>query len=485
MEATKEYVLDQLVWIYQLDPKGLMNYQRKIRADQFSDKIIWTVSLMLEVTFHEAQSFIFNTVTDEVNTLREKISKVDTVDNAHLYKIVLSTLSWISESAFRSYLWPIFQPDTTIPKTLSDGPNGETNGEKAERLILKLFEAAKGNPKIFALKIKLERQKFKDQYGNYPELLITYETIFFWMIKSNFDPVNIVCCAFTLLKMKVVNEEKLPQHLRTFYRRFISKRFVKFTWAFNKEDWLIVLKHIGSEEILLKCGFEDISSIDYVDALLETFGSGILFKHVDNTSYANVLLGSYDVELIYYLLLHPLVEPVQKYLIPLLTTKIDKILLHWSSILGVLIIRPDISDYKKIKWNYHEEALEDRLQKFKHFIQRLPMLLYRIEHTRKEGGVSVLEESGLREFLDYKSYSPNFEVEKEIMKKRKSNLENFIPDPLLDEEEKFEEEEDEEEEDEGEGEEEEEEEEEFEEDGDDGNEGFYALYPELRNFSFD
>jgi hypothetical protein len=431
METIQDYILEQIVRIYTISqmPVNARGMRKSLRGSFWSQKMVNTVALVSMVTFHEAQSLIYNTFQEQFATLEAKIKKVDArskeIVRGNLREVVVKLFNWLHPSDFKRYLDPLFGnlAEAPIPDDVTEALNTPYG-----RRILEIFHSVKADPDRFEKAI--EKEWLLLSFEPTPQFhRLDYQSIIIDQLISSKDYSSSQCffCSLALAKkvVYILQDDSLsdnedgsdPFSLREF--QDIWRQLPKLTWTFCKDDWIHLFKisEVGDDDFYDLIRRSEYSS-DYLEALMETYEFSDLIKNW--TSDANVfnpielLVGSWDPELILRLLEYPLTEDAYA----LISDDISK----YSKLRARLVndpryIGPEIIRGLDPDWNRHQKAIVQRLEGVGSYIDRLPMLMLRIRHTRRLGGVSILEETGYREFLDFESYIPDFRLEKALAKK--------------------------------------------------------------------
>jgi hypothetical protein len=431
METIQDYILEQIVRIYTVSqmPVNARGMRKSLKSNFWSQKMVYTVALASMVTFHEAQSLIYNTFQEQFASLEAQIKKVDSrskeIIRENLREVVVKLFNWLHPSDFKRYLDPLFGniAEAPVPDHVTEALNTPYG-----RRILEIFHSVKADPDRFEKAIEKEWLLLSfeptPQFHN-----VDYQNIIINQLISSKDYSSSQCffCSLALAKQVVyiLQDDSLsdnedgsdPFSLREF--QDLWKQLPKLTWTFSKDDWIRLFKisEIGDDDFFDLIQGSEYSS-DYLDALMETYEFPDLLKNwTSDTTVFNpitLLIGCWDSELILRLLEYPLTEDAYA----LISDEISKYAkLRARFVNNPKYVGPEIIRGLDPDWNRHQKVIVQHLEKVGSYIGRLPMLMLRIRHTRRLGGISILEETGYREFLDFEPYIPDFRLEKALAKK--------------------------------------------------------------------
>jgi hypothetical protein len=444
MDAAENYILEEITRIYsiyQYSPHKRDLHQNHVASEFLGDRMKISVALMAEISFHEAQSLIYNTIIERMDELIKKIrdvkSKMGTpepisdrgrilfVKLGNLYSIIGSLLPWLHPIKFHQHIGIALSDYGLGSQPSHQAPKQFDGVEAYEKEIIKILHSCRANPVAFEKKIRNQWNHLISltEGKDYSDFYYQEQLTLLIACNEEYDAVDCLRCALILneVSVKYFVFRGIYKKLGNSYPlEYIRSDIGKVTWDFDKEQWIRLFEHFDDVEYLTyflsKCSI----SVDLVDALLESYEPEILITSWRTPpisgSIIDRIVKSCDVELLFQLIESPqLNETVNEQL----SDKLDRELQFFNKIGFQVTFGFGVRFLKELlpgtKVDRHCLKTLDRYRKFITFFQRLPMLKMRIIHTRRQGGVSVLEENGLREFLEYKSFVPDFELEDALM----------------------------------------------------------------------
>jgi hypothetical protein len=444
MEVVDEYVLEQTIRVYTLCRQS--HHHKYVKDDleygRWSEKMTWSVSMLAGLTFYESQAFIYNFFMENIDLVIAKIEQVDKdlklTDKYDLYTFGLKLMEWLHPKDYDLTVGNLFR-EREYPGNYTTNENLKKNVKVTdfEKTIFTILNDVEADPIRFEEKLRKKWVTIVTIINNRQYDTSDFYHNFIRQIAENkdFDSINSLCCAIRLAVMLTDYFRILKRFtdFMTFKKdsvgSLLSSVFAiyhlgKLAWFANKVEWIRILTSFRLETDILNFCQDIPYSVDLLDALVETFGAKILFNkdtsylpgeyRFEPRNFIETCFYKHDVEMMFYLLSYPLDPEETNEIAVLLSNKID----HHSDMTQIagrpmmtLHTRRGSGVILPVKWDHHGDAILARIQVLGQFIERLPMLKMRIAHTRKLGGVSILEENGFRDFLDFEPFVPNWEFE--------------------------------------------------------------------------
>jgi hypothetical protein len=359
-----------------------------------SQKLVIDLTLKECITFHEAESLVYNTVFQNLDRLSVEVEsqRRRNLDASGKKDQILHHVDLVR--SFYVKLWTLFHwlnshqtgeavrnstADADLIRTLDGYEDHFEELEPFRQFLHRIVADSDGTPKILAKKLWKKRNEIGRHYylqedSRGREISFHHCTFAIDTISEISPKMGIAMIDF--LQPKMYGRQEELDNLFEHYNQWL--------WSLNKEEWLQVFQLMP--RYWIPKIQSSILSIDLVDAAIEKFGLHKVFEDL-----LTIAAKGRDTAMILYLLKFILNEETS-------SEKIDTSI----QILNASLELPDPDNDSRLKKHY--DLLRERIRGIVRLLHRWPLIQYRIHHSKQQGATSSLEEKGYLEFLEWEPY---------------------------------------------------------------------------------
>jgi hypothetical protein len=379
--------------------KQILDFVHKICVDELrldddgSAPLLGTfvakLTLVENISFHEAQSLIYNTMVEHVDLFFQRIA-MELHGTKHprqefvkrLVEVIDATFYWVAAASEKIGLdkYQIKESDIV--------------GEK----ILSLYKAYSDDAATFRQQIDIEWDLLTMLQ---PDLKGSRTDGFYTKYQANLVRILLGLSPAHAMRLfrKFFEVKRDPSQYDSFSTREIlqiSGYFGTYLWDFNLKQWTELIGVIDSKKTMLYIAEFNTISPDFLEAMIRKYGPEIVkyeqkpIKWHSTPTMLRMMYNQRDFGIMIRLIELLWNDEMLMYV----ANKLSKLLDH-----ELLIIHR----YNMIEGDIDPKATK-RLEKVAAFLHRIPMIKNRIIRTRRKGGISAIEENFL-EFLDFDPYS--------------------------------------------------------------------------------
>jgi hypothetical protein len=422
METTQKYIIDYIAKLYIVHSgQEIHILNRYCSYSAYQKKLVWSVAMMAELTFHEAQSLIFNTVVEEFEELCKRI-RFGYKDSkgllkrqpkiTHLLVFLERLFGWMTVENFRNLTANLATAENSHPK--------ETNLELIAKTtfgqqILKIFATVEANPVKFSQQVKKAWSQLVPIPKKQLEIIndISHQMVFVLDLAASqsFDVIDAFFCAMELGQIFADYDDQqgiqFDQDQKNSASYFLLESdLISYTWTFNQENWLQLFDRLnGKSQVVHLAQKMTVFSIDFVNAMIERYGLELFMENLPKFNapkakthnLLEIMVRTNDLWLLIYLLeLHTQNDTFEAFC-ERMTIALGRNLKFADGVRT----EEDTNDAKRDLDYYF--LMFERIRKLHQLLQKLPSIKAKVA------------EDGVRPLLSFDTYIPNVNPETQLL----------------------------------------------------------------------